>query len=214
MNRNTEDLANRGIKYHTGFSAGALLIKESEAAISGIQDVRDFLDMKENIDPSVIPVNSESSKARLAREVSRRFRKIDSPDLINLFIEGETQDKKLILFYAACKTYQLIADFMLEVVLDKWYNLDIELSSQDFQNFMYKKMDTHPELEAIKINQIKKISSRPIQMLKDLGLLANAKLQKLDFNITVLKHIVKNGDSWFLEVLLLNKDEREEILAR
>jgi len=69
-------------------------------------------------------------------------------------------------------------------------------------------------LEAIKINQIKKISSRPIQMLKDLGLLANAKLQKLDFNITVLKHIVKNGDSWFLEVLLLNKDEREEILAR
>ena len=49
-------------------------------------------------------------------------------------------------------------------------------------------------------------------MLKELGLTKNNNLQKLDFNPHILKTIVGNGDLWFLEVLLFNEQERQEII--
>jgi len=73
-------------------------------------------------------------------------------------------------------------------------------------------MEKHPELEKISLPQIKKISTVPIRAMKELGMLQNHKLQKKEYNPAILKLIVKNNDRWFLETLLLNESEREEII--
>lgn len=200
------------IKYNTGFSTGALLLKESFPVILNIKEAQAFMKGFEDIDPSVIPVNSEASKKRLAREVRRRIQSLENPIFIEYFVSGNNQDKKLILFYALCKTYQLIIDFLLDTVLDKWYNMDFEVTSYDFQLYVYKKIEQHPELEKLSEKQIKKLSSISILALKELGMLQNKKLQKLEFNSQILNSIERNGDSWFLEVLLMNESERQEII--
>lgn len=202
------------IKYNTGFSTGSLLFKESEAIISNIQNADSFLVGDEVIPFNVIPVNSESSQKRLYREVSKRLKSLNNPMFIDLYQTGNREDKLLILFYAACKMYQVIADFMLDTVLSKWYNMDKEVSAFDFQSFLYKQMDSHPELESLAPNTLKKLSQVVMRMLSELGMQKNNTLHKVVFNQRVLEAIATNGDSWYLEVVLLNENERQEILGR
>ena len=202
------------IKYKTGFSTGALLLKESEPVILNIKDSKSFISGSEEVDPEIIPVNSEASRKRFAREVKKRIQTLQNPAFIDFFNSGDKQDKNLILFYALCKTYSLIADFILDTVLSKWYNMDFEVKAYDFQLFVYKKMEGHPELEKLSLNQIRKISTVPIRAMKELGMLYEQKLQKMEYNPAILALIVKNNDKWFLEALLLNESEREEIIRR
>ena len=207
-------MTKKTIKYNTGFNVGSLLFKESEAIISNIQDVDSFLAGEELIPYDVIPVNSESSQKRLYREVSNRLKSLDNPKFIQLYQTGNKEDRLLILFYSACKTYPVISDFMLDTVLSKWYNLDKEITAFDFQSFLYRQIDSHPELESLTPNNLKKLSQVVMRMLSELGMLKNNILHKVAFNHKILKAIVFNGDSWYLEVLLLNENERQEILGR
>lgn len=200
-------------KYKTGFTSGALLFDDSNAAINSISDELDFINGEENIDDQVLVMNSEASKKRIRIEIEKRLRALENPTMISLFKTTDETNKKLILFYAACKLYPLLSDFMLEVVLNKWYNMDYELTTDDFQNFIYHKSDNHPELLEITDNTKYKLSQVTIKMLKELGLLKDFKLQKIEFDTHILKEIAKSGDLWFLELIFLNKMERNEILS-
>lgn len=198
-------------KYSTAFSSGSLLFKEADAFINNLKDPESFMKGEEIIDYSCIPINSEASKKRMGREVTKRLINLKDPHFIDQYLTGSRQDKMLILFYAICRTYKLISDFMLQSVLKKWHNLDIEITSNDFKNFLYIQMDRHPELENLTPLTVKRRSSTVIQMLKELGLIKDGKISKNEYNHAILKRIVENGDGWFLEVLLLNNSEINEI---
>lgn len=202
------------IKYSTGFSVGALLYKESDAIISRIESPKAFFEGNEIISYDVIPLNSESSQKRLYREVAKRLKSLDNPRFIELYQTGNKEDKLLILFYAACKTYHVITDFMLDTVLSKWYNMDKEIMAFDFQSFLYKQMDSHPELESLTPYTLKKLSQVVMRMLSELGMQQDRILRKVTFNHRILEVIALNGDSWYLEALLLNEDERQEIIGK
>ena len=204
-------MGKKGNKYSTAFSSGSLLFKEADALIHGIIDSEAFMKGEEALNYSIIPINSEASKKRMGGELTKRLRNLGDPHFINQYVNGSRQDKLLILFYAACRSYKLISDFMLQIVLKKWYNLDYEVTPEDFKNFLYRQMDKHPELENITQLTIKNRSNTVIRMLRELGQVKDNKLQKNEYNPAILKRIVENGDAWFLEVLLLNNRERNEI---
>lgn len=200
-------------KYSTAFSAGALLFKESEAIVNSIIDEEAFIRGDETIDYECIPVNSDASKKRLRTEVVTRLRNLGDPHFMKIYKNGTKEDKLLILFYAACKTYRLITDFMIDTVLDKWYHMDYELSNADYKNYHFRQMDKHEELKDNSTLLIKKLSNVTLRMLVELGMLKENKLQKQQYNHSILAQIAASGDAWFLEVLLLNKEERNEILS-
>lgn len=201
-------------KYSTGFSVGALLFNESDSIISKIQSPEAFLTGKEIIPFNVIPVNSESSQKRLYSEVKKRLKSLGDSKFIYLYQKSDQEDKLLILFYAVCKTYPIIADFMLTVVLRKWYNMDKEILPFDFQSFLYEKMGNHPELYKLTPITIKKLSQVAIRMLAELGMQKNHIITKITFNVEILEEILLSGDNWFLEILLLNENERLEISTK
>lgn len=202
------------IKYSTGFSAGALLFKESDAIILQIQSPEAFLAGTEIIPFNVIPVNSESSQKRLYSEVSKRLKSLDSSRFVYLYQVSNQEDKLLILFYAVCKTYPIIADFMLSIVLRKWHNMDKEILPFDFQSFLYEQMGSHPELEKLTPITIKKLSQVVMLMLAELGMQKNNIITKVAFNQEILEEVLSNGDNWFLEALLLNENERLKISTK
>ncbi len=199
-------------KYNTGFTSGALLYKEAPFVIDAIEDVKEFLLGNEDLNPDLLPTNSEGSRKRIKHELEKRIRAINDSDLIHLFKISDETNRKLILFYAASKLYALLADFMLEVVLYKWNNIDLEISTDDFQNFIYKKMGKHDELHKISEVSRYKLSQVALKMLKQLGLMHNGKLKKMEFDESVLKAIAKNGDTWFLKTIFLKDHELKELL--
>lgn len=199
--------------YSTAFSAGgSLLFKEAEALVRQIDDVESFILSQKKLDYSALPVNSEASKKRLGNEVVKRLRSLEDSQLIERYINGSKTDKLLILFYAACKQYLLITEFMLDTVLNKWHHLDFEIGAPDFKNYLYKQMDKHHELENLSPLSISKLSSAVMTMLKELGMNKDGKLHKKEFSPTILRRIAANGDAWFLEALLMNEAERNEII--
>jgi hypothetical protein len=199
------------IKYSTAFTSGALLLRETEAFISAINNTKDFLYGNENIDFNVIPVNAESSKKRLKHEIAKRVKAINNERLLDSFMTLDKNGKNVLLYYGICKCYPIIKHFMLEVVLKKWQNLDYDLEISDFTNFLHRKMDFHPELQKITENSIYKCSQVAIKMLVDLGMLHKNRLQKITITNIVLRECCNAGDLWFLDVLLLNELEKQEI---
>ena len=204
-------MAAEKIKYSTAFTSGALLLRETEAFISAINNTKDFLDGKENIDFNVIPVNSEKSKKTLKHEIAKRVKAINNERLLDSFMTLDKNGKNVLLYYGICKCYPIIKHFMLEVVLNKWQNLDYELEISDFTNFLHRKMDFHPELQKITENSIYKSSQVALKMLIDLGMLHKNRLQKITITNIVLRECCNAGDLWFLDVLLLNELEKQEI---
>lgn len=199
------------IKYSTAFTAGALLSRETEVFIRSINNIDDFLEGIEIIDYNIIPVNAESSRKRIKHEIEKRILALNNETLINLFSTSDKNSKNLILFYSICKCYPIIKHFMLEVVLNKWQNLDYELEVSDFINFLYRKMDYHPELEKITEKSIYKCGQVALKMLTDIGMLNKNKIQKTEINHLIIREINKVGDYWFMDVLLLNDIEKKEI---
>lgn len=199
-------------RYSTAFTCGALLKNEADIFIASIKDYNAFLNDNEEVDMNILSINAESSKKRICLELSRRLRALDSKYILSVYESLDETDRSLVMFYAACRYYPIIADFMLEVVLNKWYNMDYELLTDDFQYFLYQKMDSHPELEDISDGTKYKCSQVVLKMLKDLGIFSDNKLQKCEFDRSLLHAIVKNGDSWFLEILFLSETERKDII--
>ncbi|CAH8283436.1 putative inner membrane protein DUF1819 [Mariniflexile fucanivorans] len=198
-------------KYSTGFTSGALLYKEAPFVINAIDDIKEFLLGNEELKQEFLPHNAEASRKRIKQELEKRLRALNDSSFIELFAISDESNKKLILFYAACKLYDLLADFMLEVVLYKWNNIDLDLDSDDFQNFIYKKMGKHNELMDITENTRNKLSQVAIKMLKQLGLIQKGQLKKMDFDESILKAIIKNGDTWFLKAIFLKDHELKQL---
>lgn len=199
--------------YSTAFSAGSLLHKETLAVLSHVENKPDFMSGKEKPKISFVPVNSDASKTRLGREVTKRFQSLENSIFIDHFLNGSKDDQLLILFYAVNKTYTLINDFMLNVVLLKWRNLDLELDVNDFKNFFYTQQDKDPSLEKKSPAHILKISSVVVRMMKELGLLKNNRLEKRHYSNEILKLIASQGDLWFLKIVLLNELEINDLLS-
>lgn len=199
------------IKYSTAFTAGALLLRETEAYLHAVNNLNDLIEGQEEVNFNVIPVNAESSKKRLKHEIEKRILAIDNIQLLESFLVVDKNGKNLILFYGICKCYPIIKHFMLEVVLNKWQNLDNELEVSDFTNFLYRKMDFHPELQKITEKSIYKCGQVALKMLIDLGMLQKNIIRKTIISNAILRECCNKGDHWFLDVLLLTELEKQEI---
>ncbi len=92
--------------------------------------------------------------------------------------------------------------------------MDYELSSYDFKAFIFRISENHPEFEGFTEKNLSNISGATIKILREAGILNKNTLVKADYNERILKEIVGNGDSWFLEALLLNESERQEIIGQ
>lgn len=194
-------------KYKTGFSTNSLMLKEAISAVLSMDSFQEFMKGNEDIDPQSLPVQSEASRKRWSRELSHRLKALGDSDFLNLFTKSNTNDQSLILFYATCKYYQLITEYMLEHVLNKWRNLDLEIKDDEFETYLYSKMKYDPELANLAESTIHKLSTNMNRMLIEVGLVVNGKLHKQEFNPAVLKLVYSNGDVWFLHAMLLNESE-------
>lgn len=198
-------------KYNTGFTAGSLLLKEAEALVSAINDYQAYLDGREELDDTVVRVKSEIARRKIVLNLNRRFKTLDNPHFFEIFQRSDTREKNLLLFYVTLKYYSIIADFMLETVLSKWNNLDYNLTIEDFQNFLFLKSDTHPELDKLKESTRTKMAQVVMRMLREVGLLKENKLQNQHFEAEALEFIIQNDDQWFLDAILLSNEDKNQL---
>lgn len=198
-------------KYELGFSAGALLSEAFNVILSNCNSIEDIINGYETIDYNLIPVNSESSKKRYLFEILKRIKTVPLP-ILERYLESNSEGQRIIEFFAICNCYSIITEFMIEVLRAKWLKMDFELEFYNVNVFLQMKLSDSNQENAISEKTMYKLSQVILKMLKELGMYDGQKFCKLNLNYSILRLIVRTGNQWFLDVLLLTDIEKNELM--
>ena len=110
------------------------------------------------------------------------------------------------------KTYKILFDFMLDVIIEKWLSMDLEVDINDVERFLDKKSNVQNDIEDWSSQTRRKIITVLVRMLNEVGMLENNTLVQIEAPDEFWRMFVANNDSWFLEAGLLSKEQREKII--
>jgi hypothetical protein len=196
--------------YLISFTAGGLLYEEfislypylNDAKINSISG-----EIKTNV---LLQTNSQAARQRIIQEVKKRYHSVNKIAFSD-FDTFNQNEQKIFLFYTCLKTYSIIFDFIFDVVVEKWLSRDIDVNAGDVLYFLDKKTSNHLEIDQWTATTKQKVATVMIRMLKEVGILRDAKIMALDASDEYWNYFVKIGEPWFLQACLLNKERRDQI---
>ncbi|MFH2144396.1 MAG: BrxA family protein [Bacteroidota bacterium] len=199
-------------KYSASFTAGALLLRETDALLEVLFNENSKILIESEIkNNQLIQINSESSRKRVIVEIVKRFNAIDKK-IWTQFRGFPDNEKKITLFYACLKTYPLIFDFHFDVTLLKW-----KASANKIDKFLYRmKLDeigmNDPEVDQWTEQTKDKTISVYMRILRDIGMLQETKLVSITARKEFWSMILIEKDHWFLDACLISPTQKKEIL--
>lgn len=195
------------MEYSTTFAAGTLLHEEALRVVAEVEGGTPLAE----VDPDVLDVKSRTGRARRLREVVRRLEQTDRRVWEDL-LQRTPAEQRVLLYYACLKTYPLVADIHMNVVLPAWRSLTQELYRSDVQRFLDQQAEAHPEIDRWSENTHEKVQQVVRKMLTEVGLLVQEhRLQRLRLPRFFWARFIRAGDVWFLEAMLLDKEERTHV---
>jgi hypothetical protein len=163
-------------RYALSFSSGALLTREARLAAFLYLSSRDWATVRTKlIEGNLLQARTASSSVRLAREVVQRLTVL-SDDELRLLVESAVGDRALLLWIAACRRYEFIGDFAMEVVRERFLLLTPDLGYAHFDGFVRQKALWHPELAELADSTRTKLRATVFRMLTEAGLLAEGRI--------------------------------------
>lgn len=119
---------------------------------------------------NLLQSRTSSSTVRVAREIVQRLKTLNDDQIENL-VAGNPTEQKYLLWFAACKTYEFIKEFAVEVIHEKYLARSLSLTDLDYDAFFNRKSDWSNDLEQITMSTRKKIRQVLLLMTKEAGLL-------------------------------------------
>lgn len=134
-----------------------------------------------------------NTSRRIASELIARLKELSHAELAVLK-EGSAEDRQLILWLAICRHYALIADFMIEVVRERFLVGDTTpLTLADFDLFYERKSALHPELTKVSPSTRGKIRQKTFQFLQEAAILdSHRRVMPLMVSADILAQIPKS----------------------
>jgi hypothetical protein len=189
--------------YRTTFAAGTLLHDEVRCVLRAAGSDGSL----DDVSPEVLDINSAAGRERRFLEVKRRLQNVEQriwTDLLTL----SPAEQRVVLYYACMKTYALVRDIHMNAVLPAWRSIAQSLGAVDIQRVLDTQADSHPEIDDWSPETHDKIQQVVRRMLSEVGLLQGEQLQRIRLPYAFWARFARVGDVWFLEAMLLNKEER------
>jgi len=142
---------------------------------------------------------SVASAERLQRELRYRLRGLTPPQL-SILAFGDLEDRLAICWLSMLKYSGFIMDFVSEGLRAKLERYDTTLEESDYETFVYEKEVLHPEVTQISETSAKKVKSRLLTMLREMGILTKGEglgtLHRILIPISVLDAIIEDDPGW------------------
>jgi hypothetical protein len=137
------------IKYNMSFIGGGLLRQESVNVAELYLDLKDWDLVKDKVlSENLLQSRTISSAKRFCQEIISRLSILDEDEL-EMLIESTAQEQGYILWMAICRRYTFVAEFATEVLRERYISLKTDLSKEDFESFMNRKAEWHPEVDKL-----------------------------------------------------------------
>ncbi len=157
--------------YRMSFSTGGLFVPQSVSLAELYLDRRDWDQVRTQvIEENLLQTRTVSSAKRISREICTRLSELSEQELV-LLVEGDPPERAQILWLAVCRRYKFIAEFCVEVILERIMTYHYDLSHEDFDTFFNTKMEWHEELEKIKESTRNKLRQVLFKMLREAQIL-------------------------------------------
>ena len=158
--------------YALSFTSGALLRSEANVAVPIYLRERDWVRTRSALDQgNLLQARTVATGKRRAREIAQRLAVMADAEL-ELFDEATHAERGHLLWAAACRRYELIGEFAVEVVRERFLTLSETLTHDDFDAFLLTKAMWHDEIDQLKDTTRRKLRSNLFRMLTEAGLLS------------------------------------------
>jgi hypothetical protein len=157
-------------RYALSFTSGGLLAREADVVASVYLHERDWAAVRQIVTKgNLLQARTSSSSVRVTRETIQRISVLDDLEL-ELFVESSLTERCHLMWVAACRRYELIADFAEEVLRERFLLLTPTLGIDDFDRFLTGKRLWHPELDELKATTRIRLRQNLFRMLYEAGL--------------------------------------------
>jgi len=187
------------VKYDFSFTASSLRLNEMILVANAVLEKREIDYTNE------LGGGKSTTGKRMLSEFKKRVSKLSSGELRYL-VAGDLTSQKQIAFISICKTYWFIRDFMIEVLREKVFVFDYQITEGDYISFYRRKLELHPEMTELTEITNKKIKQVTFKILEQAGIIDNIKSKKIQPQIIdakVLKVVASDNANW-LKVLLMS----------
>ena len=173
-NRMNDAVATSPGRYALSFTTGALLARESSLLALLYIERHDWEQVRdEAVETNLLQARTHSTSVRLVRETVKRLSTL-TDDEISLLVEATGLERAHLMWAAACRRYELIAEFAEEVLRERYLTLASTLGYEDFDSYVRTRALWHEELAAIRLATLQKLRSNMFKMLKEAELLSEA----------------------------------------
>ena len=158
-------------RYHMSFTTGGLFHYESVEVARLYLDLRDWKNVQDRITvENILQARTLNTINRVCREVISRMKTL-SLDEMEFLVEAGHQEQAYLLWVAACRQYQFIADFAVEVLRERYITLKNDLPHEHFDSFFNRKSEWHAELDKITPATQSKLRQVLFKILREADLL-------------------------------------------
>lgn len=160
-------------KHKLSFTAASLSVTASVNIAEIYLKNKDWSLTRQKIkEENTLQSRTGSRTIRVARELIQRLEQLNMNQLV-LLIEGNQTEQKYLLWFSVCKTYELVKEFAIEVLHEKYLNRSMTLTDLDYDVFFNRKADLNEDLSQITVSTRKKIRQVMLLMAKEAGLVTD-----------------------------------------
>lgn len=134
---------------------------------------------------------TEKSVISMARTCINRLKHLESDELVHAIAEADSITAKQICLYAMMKTYQIIWDFMITVIGEKYKSRDYTFSRSDINIFILRLQEQDDYVATWSESTAKKIGSVLSRILIDNEYIDNGKSTAL--NTVMITRTLENA---------------------
>lgn len=175
-----------------------LILKNPEITSENLK-----LSLKEN--DSLEVISEEYFKTKFM-SINKRI-SILTPNLQKFLIEKNVENSSFINLYSILSVERIIAEFMDEIIKNKYYNFDYNVYEKDFREFILSKEEQSEKVNNWSEASKKKILTKIKTFLTEAGFLkkeknGSFKIIKPIISEDIITEIKENGNDEILKIML------------
>lgn len=164
-------------KYRLSFTFGGLLIPESRVVAEAYLELGDRDAAKERtLTENRLGKTRRSTSRRYFREIRDRLAAAYDWEIEAVAGRAEAAtvegDRAVILFAVFARYYELVGDFVTQVVRPRFYGGLTAIDSAMFRTFMRDQEPAHPEIGALSESTSEKLTTVAMRALREAGIVA------------------------------------------
>lgn len=157
--------------YKLSFTAASLSLLECVKIAEVYLRCGDWNQTKEIIrSTNLLQSRTNSRNIRTSREIMQRLELLTNEEL-RLLVDGNLAEQRYVLWFAVCRTYELIKEFAIEVLHEKFLSRAMKVTQLDYDAFFNRKADWVEHLDRLTPSTKNKLRTVVFLMMREADLI-------------------------------------------